>query len=560
MIILEKDLILMFMKLSNKIKSIFHEYKLEIIVFAIFVLMRVPSLGQDMFNTDVWKWKARSYDFASGVFNLDFEKTIQKYHPGVTLMWISTFAIKFYNFYHKIILGTPALDNNIDNVFQLHFLQKLFIVLVLGFVMSTIFYVLRKLFRIKYATLSIFLLSFEPFYLALTRVMHLEGLMSTFMIASFVWFFYYLKNKNKKYMVISSLFTSLAILTKTSSVFMLLFIGLIYFIEIIDSKLTLKKKIIQFIKIYFSYLLFVILFFISIWPAMWTNAVKVMQTLYSGIYSIGLEGDHLQIFLGKIVEDPGMIFYPTVIFARSSLYIIFGFAGYLFIRHQIKDKEKNKFILYLLIFTFFYLLELTLSSKKLDRYAIPAILSLSLITSFFFEYLINHLIKIRFIKKYFFIIFIIPAFYYYFYLYPNYFSYYSPLVGGLRLGIFIIEPKWMIGQKEVVNFFNNLDDAKRYEKFLPDESLDSLLYKSVIDKKLTIGFPEKYYTQIWPFITKMGGRATITDLTPQAIKTKYFVYPVYDDNSSEENRFKLESMGSIWLHNVKIYNVYKKVN
>src|SRR3990172_9953599 len=151
------------MKLINRIKSL----KYEIMVFIVFVASHLPSLGYDTFNTDVWKWKARIFDFGSGVFNLNFVQTIQKYHPGVTLMWIGTVVVKFFNLYYDVIYKTPPPDNDISVIFQLHFLQKLFIVLVIGFSLSLIFYGIRKIFNLKYSVILLSFLVIEPFYVAL---------------------------------------------------------------------------------------------------------------------------------------------------------------------------------------------------------------------------------------------------------------------------------------------------------------------------------------------------------------------------------------------------------
>ncbi len=137
------------------------KYKWELLLFLFFVVVRMPNLGHDTFNTDVWKWKSRTYDFSTGVFTLDFGKTLQKYHPGVTLMWIGTAGIKIFNFYHKIILGAPPADNLIQNVFALHTVQKVLVVLVLGVLMSLILYPLRKMFGEKYAMTAILLVGLE---------------------------------------------------------------------------------------------------------------------------------------------------------------------------------------------------------------------------------------------------------------------------------------------------------------------------------------------------------------------------------------------------------------
>jgi hypothetical protein len=46
---------------------------IPVLVFLFFVLIHLPDLGHDNFNTDVWKWKLRSYNFGSAVTGKNFE-------------------------------------------------------------------------------------------------------------------------------------------------------------------------------------------------------------------------------------------------------------------------------------------------------------------------------------------------------------------------------------------------------------------------------------------------------------------------------------------------------
>jgi hypothetical protein len=117
----------------------------------------------------------------------------------------------------------------------------------------------------------------------------------------------------------------------------------------------------------------------------------------------------------------------------------------------------------------------------------------------------------------------------------------------------------MIGQSQIASYFQDLKFNEGVKPFEKNESMDNLLNSPAINDKLTVGFQEKYYTQIWPFITRVGGRAVIKDLTPQAVKTKYFVYPVWDDEAGKEDRFKLQLIGTIKLRGVDVYRVYKRV-
>lgn len=528
--------------------------KLELLVFFLFVLSRLPALGLDNFNTDVWKWKSRSYDFSTGIFTLDFEKTIQKYHPGVTLMWVGTAGIKFFNLYHDAFYSEYSLDNNIYNIFGLDFTQKLLLVCAIGLVLACVFRALRMLFTTKLAAIAVFLLALEPMYVGLTRVFHLEGLMSTLMVASFVYLYWHLVTNSKKYIVYSAIFASFAVLTKTSALFMLpfslLMIAIHYYLLTGNNKITVEKLIRPF----GTWLLTYVLVFVLFWPAMYTHASLALQTLYTGIFTVGIEESHAQLYFGKLVDDPGIFYYFVVLYYRTSIFLLGGLFGLFVVRKKLTDEKAVKFIMYALLFCIFYFIEHTIPSKKLDRYILPVILMLVLIGAFYYDYLFS---KAK--NMWFLVVFLLVPMLTLVYLHPDYLSYYSPLGGGLKKGIHVIEPKWMIGQREIVSFFEEELRQNKKEPFAFGESFDAHINQKSLKNKLTIGFQEKYYTQIWPFIEKIGGRATIKDITAQAKESNYFVYPVYSDDSNTEDRFVLDPVGTINLRGVKLYNVYRRV-
>ncbi len=529
-------------------KKYLSNFKYEVGVFVVFVLLRLPYLGHDIFNTDVWKWKSRIFNFSNGIFNLDFVQTLQRYHPGVTLMWLGTIGVKLNSFYYKVLLGITPPDNDITTVFTLHFFQKLVIVMFLALATSGIFFALKKIISIKFALVFSFILLLEPFYLALTRVIHLEGLLSTLMLGSFVWGYYYVSiSKTKKTLIVFALYTTLAILTKTSALMLLPFIGLMFFLY--------TKNLKESVKNYLFWLLFVVFFMLLLWPALWVNPVLVFQTLYRGVFDTGIEEGHIQLYFGNLVENPGLTFYPVVLLARSSLYIVVGALGYLVYAKRNIDEKRKRFAFYTFLYAATYFIEMSIPSKKLDRYILPSLISLILISAMFFEYAL-----IKFKKSILLVLFIFPALITYFYLNFDYLSYYSPLVGGLKNGIYIIEPKWSIGQKQIQAYFKDVLASGEYATFTKDESLDALINTSILSTKLVVGFPEKYYTQFHPFIRQIGGWATIKDITAQAKYTAYFVYPVWEDDSDKEDRFKIDYVGSIYERNIKLYNVYKRVD
>lgn len=526
--------------------SFLKRFKYELLIALFFLASRLPTLGHDTFNTDVWKWKVRSYDFSSGIFGLDFAQTLQKYHPGVTLMWIGTVGIKISNVYTE-----AANFSELQKLFILHSIQKFLVVLVLAISISFIFYVLKTLFGNRYAVLASGLLILEPFYIAITREFHLEGLLSTFMLASTIWLYYFLQDKTQsKRLYVSAVFAGLSILTKTSSVYLVLFAGLMMLVQMFKSK-SLKSDFLWFTK-WFSLTL---LTCFILWPALWVIPGRVAQDLLRGIFDVGVDTDHIQFYFGKLVGDPGPFFYLVVYAFRSSIYLVLGLVMALFTFKKLDARQKD-FGIYLFVYTIFYTLQLSIPSKKLDRYILPGIASLSLLTSLSWSYILE---KVKLNTTFKYSVFFLLGFVTIIYLHPDYLSYYNPLFGGLRTGLFVIEPKWMIGQQEVITYFKNLEKAKSFEPSGQTDSFEKVITTGRSSKVLSVAFPEKYYTQIWPFFREINAWAVIQNISPFAVKTRYFVYPVWDDGSSQEKRFTLKYIDTINVRGVPVYRVYERI-
>lgn len=546
------------------------KFKWEILIFVLFILSRIPGMGHDNFTTDTWKWKSRSYDFGTGVFEMKFEKTLQKYHPGVTLMWIGTMGVKFYNLYYDLVYKTPPPDNNISVVFGLDFTQKLLLTIVISLALVSIYEALKNIFNYKVALLSVLFISLEPFYVSLTRVFHLEGLLSTFMLASTLWLYlYYLKNSNR-YLLYSGIFAGLSILTKTTALYLLpfsfIFLLIVKLKENIHRTESGKFKFSHFLRIYLlplSIWFFTLITTIFIlWPALWVDLVGVFEAIYRGITVIGIEREHIQYYFGRLVENPGISFYPVVFLYKSSVWLLLGIIGCLWVLKKLNKQERN-FIIYLIFYSVFYIVAISIPGKKLDRYIVPSIASLSIIPVFFYKVIWSTLdrfkkekinpIKILFLLSYATLLIVTLVT-----MHPDYLSYYNPLFGGLRKGINVLEPKWLIGRGEIINYFSDIQNEGKFNKST-DSSIEEIIGTGEISSVLTVGFPEKYYTQIWPFFREIGAWAVIQDMTPQAKHAQYFVYPVWDDDSEKEVRFDIKYVTSISVRGIPIYSVYKRI-
>jgi hypothetical protein len=311
--------------------------------------------------------------------------------------------------------------------------------------------------------------------------------------------------------------------------------GLLSFLHLFLESGSFEDSLKSSLKPFCIWVLLSILGFFIFWPAMWTYPLKALSTVYRGIFTIGMERGHEQIYFGQLTEDPGIFYYLVVFVLRSTPVLLAGLVGTLF-SLNVADKKEKKFILYSLLFALFYAIQITIPSKKLDRYILPSLMSLGLIASFSYAFFVKE------IGKNFgsFIFGLIVGFNLFtlWHLDLDYFSYYNPLAGGLERGIHVLEPKWIIGHHEVIKFL----------ELAPFEGGEA-----------TVAFPEKYFTQIRPFVEELEIRPVIKNLTGHAKDAHYFFYPVWFDDSDEEDRFVLEYVGELDLRGVPVWNVYRKI-
>ena len=534
------------MKSSNKKRNILIDKLINIkslmlILIISFTLVRIPYLGFSNFNTDSFKWKQRIYDFGTGVFTLNFEKTNQKYHPGVTLLWIGTLAVKSHTIIYEYIYRTPLNDNSAELIFSLNFYQILMVVLVCSFLLGAFYRFLTKIYDPIKAFFICFIFSLEPFFLGLTTTLHLDGLLTLFIINSLITFYLFTKTNLKKYLIYSAIFFGLSLLTKTTALLFLPILLAVYLYVRNFQILTNFKNIFKELGLF----IFVsVLIYIALWPAMWVAPVETIIYVFKGVV-VGTD-DHSQIYFGNLVSDPGPFYYLLVLFIKTPIYI-FPTVLLALYRQLNTTYKKYTFESFILISSILYLIEITIPSKKLDRYILP----ISVLLSIYALNFIYNKFKERIIYLLLFNLF------YILYLNFDYFSYYNPKIGGLNKNAFVVEPKWIFGQKELTIFFKNEIQKNNLELFPKNEADVNRVRED--NNRLIVAMPEKYYTQLNAYLRYLDSFAVINELKSDAKRASYFIFPVWEDTSGEfKDRYSLEYYDTIKVRGEEVFLVYKK--
>ncbi len=410
-----------------------------IVFIAFYLLTRLPRLGTTIVNTDEVYWHNRSENFLNALENKDYVKTFQKYHPGIPLMWETDIIAKILSSLDNITIS--EVFNNFE---YLHSNIQFFLV-VWFFILSVLFiFLLHKVLDNWWlAFLSVVVLTLEPFYVGNSRLIHHDVQISLcVIIAMTLVYLFSAKKFSILYIIFASFFLAVGALSKT------LFVGAFIFNLFAGSLITFfrqgGKKTILFV---FTIVLGFMFFYVALFPAIWVKPFETLRNIFLQSYNVGEESGHKQIFFGEETRDPGPLFYPVLLWLKTSPFMIIGiiifFVGvfYDFLkklgkkeRYYLKDVS---FIFFSGVFYLGYFAVITYFSKKVDRYFVPLYPYLSIISVYGWY---------RFVKKKILIIipiaiFLVTVALPLYSIFPHYLMYVNPIIGDAKKANDIIGQK-----------------------------------------------------------------------------------------------------------------------
>ncbi len=366
------------------------------------------GLALDRFaTTDEPKWLMRSANFYHALSQQEWKYTFQREHPGVTVTWAGAagFFWKFRN-YMDVRPGQierPGrlhlfLRNRNMESLDLLVAGRTFIVLGITATLGMAFLVSARMLGALPALLAFLLVAFSPFFTGLSRLLHLDGLLSALMFLSILAFTSYLYfGRRRRDLLLSALAAGLACLTKSPAFFLAPFFGLLVVMEWVRGRVrwsSLREQannpVPTSIWRQFSPLLlwFAVAagVFVLMWPAMWVDPIGSLSRVFSLASTYASEGHDSRLFFGGIIYDVGQSpwhFYPVAYLWRATPVEVAGLGlaivSLLAPRRLPLTPERRRLVLVLLLFAILFALFLSMSAKKFDRYLLPAFPPLSLV-------------------------------------------------------------------------------------------------------------------------------------------------------------------------------------
>ncbi|HYN90224.1 MAG TPA: hypothetical protein VER55_16935, partial [Ardenticatenaceae bacterium] len=333
-----------------------------------------------------------------------------------------------------------------------------------------------RLIGVPAALLGFLLIASDPFHIALTRLLHLDGLVSSLMLLSLLAFLSYLhRGRRRLDLVISAIAAGAACLTKSPAIFLAPFATLLVLLELWSKSRAAgrldRAALVWGVQSLLLWALLSLAVFVLLWPAMWVAPLNAVTQIVSDAARYSTEGHDSPLFFdGAVVDgDPGLHFYPITYLWRTTPPVLLGLllaatlgpgAGRWLLPTELRIAGR------LVLFVAFFTLFLSLPAKKFDRYLLPVYPPADLVAALgwlaagrWLQARIPALTRSAVPAMAFLAVAgqaacAAPA-------YPYYLSYYNPFVGGTPRAPAVMMVGWGEGLDQVARTLDALPNAEQ---------------------------------------------------------------------------------------------------
>jgi 4-amino-4-deoxy-L-arabinose transferase-like glycosyltransferase len=471
---------------QDRVLKVFREAILLALLGLAFAIPRLVGLGRFV-TADEPTWGKRAATFYLALSKGNYSATFLSPHPGVTTMWAGAGAyhLKFpkYQRVGELRIG----DSELFEKFYRHGprpIEVLATARALVVMMNLVAFLVgfiyaRRLFGLLPALVGFLFIAFDPFYLAHSRLLHVDALLSSFLFLSILAYLVFLKEGSWWALLVSAVAAGLSLLTKTPALILLPLLLLLSLLNILRLKfVNAPGNSGALRKVWIGLLLWgcvALLVVFLLWPALWNNPLGIIKQ----ILTYSLDSAEGELGGAQFVEafqagDKGLsnywYFYPLSFLWRTTPLILIGlFTGLLAIWKRwppFADTNSRFAVLGLILFTLAFAVLMTLGSKKFDRYLLPVYLPLDLIAGLGWISAAGRLARVKSLPAarplagiLLLTVLTIQAagtliqF-------PYYLTYYNPLLGGSRKAQQVMMIGWGEGLNEAAAYLRQVPDIQ----------------------------------------------------------------------------------------------------
>ncbi len=359
-----------------------------------FVPLAIPSAAMQI--DEVAHWYDRTDRFLRAMRDGRFADTVQTEHPGIT-------TVAFGG------LGRLALEQ-IDPERALPFVTQMQVLrfpvgVVNALVVPLAFLVLVRLFDVRVAFLGVLMWATAPYLRWYTRLLHIDGMSTTFMMLSFAlmllaWRLHVSPTQADKrkpapvgwgWLALAGFVAGLASLTRFSSFYLAGMAGVLALINLwtYRRQLTVQGFLTQIALPVLVFTGVLALTWTALYPGMWANADAVWGEFIHGFDNALNPHDNGSFFMGEPRQDPGFWYYPVALPFRMTPWTLLGLPLALLAALRGEMRSQWRLWLAVALYAVLYLAILVWQGKKFDRYALPIFPALHLLAAFGWLWLVG---------------------------------------------------------------------------------------------------------------------------------------------------------------------------
>lgn len=440
------------------------------------LLFRLSALNVFL-TTDEPTWRARSYRFSQAIAQREYDLTYQSEHPGVVTMWIGALAASVSgavgeeDLLSEDDLATNRIDGDaMEGVPSLTHWARRIVAVVTWLGILILYLLLRRLFGQRTALIATVLVALDPFYLAHSRLHHLDGLLTTFVMLSAVSLLVHQQTgRHRSVLLLSALTAGLAMVNKSPGVLLVPWAAAVLVIGAWRGEPRgRRRRLLGAIKDMLLWGVAALGVIVAIWPALWVDPVGTIQNVIAGAIRQGLNPHEFSNFFWFAKRaDPGPAFYPVAWAFRTTPWAMLGLVSLVVLSHKRASRapgERSRWNMRyapLLLFIVGYAVLATFARKKFDRYLLPAFPLVDILVALGCVGLIEFVksrvsLGWRALVSPMFVAFItLGQFALLWLARPYYLAYYNPLVGGTRTAHRVLLVGWGEGLENAAVYLNS---------------------------------------------------------------------------------------------------------
>lgn len=349
------------------------------------------------------QWYFRSGKFFQAVLHGDWSGTLLSEHPGVPVMWLSGATLWAWHGLKSLIgLNPPTpLETEGYAFFDQVAVGVLPLALVVALGIVWGWKMLRRLWGERMAWVTASLWALDPFFLANSKTLHLDALLSVLTVLTALWLLLYLREREVRQLVLSGILGGLAILTKITAVFLVPFVGVALLLSLTqdndenenDISLGLGSINQRLVRPLFVWLVVALGLTVVLWPSLWVQPQESIRFIIEEGILTKVNPTHAlpRFYRGDIlVGDPGITYYlDTLLFRTTFVTLPFAILG--LGRGLLRRQDRaSKFLL--AVFALLYFTQMILGGRKEERYMLPILLVVDAFAALGIVWLVDHVL------------------------------------------------------------------------------------------------------------------------------------------------------------------------